>query len=243
MASRAAETPSETDLLCEQCGYVLNGLPASGNCPECGRPIATSTTDDGRRPSGFEASPSAFNFVKTTTSVWFSPRAFYRSLTTRTDSRRAWIFAAVHRVIASMFLAVAFGCHLAWISQTFSFGLTSYLIPVFSLGSLGLIYALLTGITSLAAWLSAAEGRYWGMRLPLGAVRRAMRFHQANYVPVALVAAIMTAGHLTLLATRSITPEASTTYLYLLSGYVIVAAIYLFQAYWIAMRNVMYANR
>lgn len=37
--------PSEFDLLCEQCGYRLEGLEglgAEGVCPECGRPVAES---------------------------------------------------------------------------------------------------------------------------------------------------------------------------------------------------------
>jgi len=32
-------------------------------------------------------------------------------------------------------------------------------------------------------------------------------------------------------------------YLYVLSGEVIIGAVYLFQTYWIGMRNMMYANR
>jgi hypothetical protein len=32
----------EYTLLCERCGYVIEGLPAGGACPECGRPIALS---------------------------------------------------------------------------------------------------------------------------------------------------------------------------------------------------------
>lgn len=32
----------EFTLLCEGCGYVLEGLPVERNCPECGRPIAHS---------------------------------------------------------------------------------------------------------------------------------------------------------------------------------------------------------
>ena len=36
--------PAETDILCAHCGYALNGLPQTGLCPECGEPIADSTT-------------------------------------------------------------------------------------------------------------------------------------------------------------------------------------------------------
>lgn len=33
---------NEYTLLCERCGYVLEGLDQAGNCPECGKPIAES---------------------------------------------------------------------------------------------------------------------------------------------------------------------------------------------------------
>lgn len=32
----------EFTLLCERCGYVVEGLPAEGACPECGKPIVES---------------------------------------------------------------------------------------------------------------------------------------------------------------------------------------------------------
>ncbi len=32
----------EYTLLCERCGYVIEGLPGDGGCPECGKPIAES---------------------------------------------------------------------------------------------------------------------------------------------------------------------------------------------------------
>lgn len=36
----------EYTLLCEKCGYVIEGLDTDGNCPECGKPIAESIRSD-----------------------------------------------------------------------------------------------------------------------------------------------------------------------------------------------------
>jgi hypothetical protein len=35
-------TPDEYVLLCERCGYIIEGLPTESTCPECGKPIAES---------------------------------------------------------------------------------------------------------------------------------------------------------------------------------------------------------
>ncbi|KAA0215620.1 MAG: zinc ribbon domain-containing protein [Leptolyngbya sp. PLA3] len=40
-----ADRPDPDDLLCEHCGYVLNGLRRRDACPECGRPIMDSHPD------------------------------------------------------------------------------------------------------------------------------------------------------------------------------------------------------
>ena len=34
--------PDEYTLLCERCGYIIEGLPTDNPCPECNRPIALS---------------------------------------------------------------------------------------------------------------------------------------------------------------------------------------------------------
>jgi hypothetical protein len=34
--------PDEYTLLCERCGYIIEGLPTDNSCPECNRPIALS---------------------------------------------------------------------------------------------------------------------------------------------------------------------------------------------------------
>ena len=56
----------------------------------------------------------------------------------------------------------------------------------------------------------------------------------------ALVAFVTVVGYRLTLAH---TPGTATRYLYVLCAEVIVGAAYLFHTYWIAMRNMMYANR
>ena len=70
-----------------------------------------------------------------------------------------------------------------------------------------------------------------------------MHYHAAHYLPVALVAFATVAGYQWMLERRFVGPETSAKYLYVLCGEVIVGAFYLFHTYWIAMRNMMYANR
>ncbi len=49
------QPPAESDLLCEFCGYILNGLQATqGNCPECGKPTADSVEPGHRVDSPIE---------------------------------------------------------------------------------------------------------------------------------------------------------------------------------------------
>ncbi|QYK46965.1 MAG: hypothetical protein KF838_09230 [Phycisphaeraceae bacterium] len=45
----------EFTLLCERCGYVLEGLDHGGNCPECGKPIAESLPRNARPGSPWQA--------------------------------------------------------------------------------------------------------------------------------------------------------------------------------------------
>src|SRR5258706_14057762 len=82
--------PAETSVLCESCGYTLDGLPTTGQCPECGAAIAQSTTGDGRKLPAWEdvtLGRSVFwRFFSTTAAVLFKPKRFYRSLATRTDN-------------------------------------------------------------------------------------------------------------------------------------------------------------
>lgn len=238
--------PAETDVLCEGCGYTLNGLPETGNCPECGRAIEPSL-GAGRGLSRFEIRPTFKSFIETTLAVLFAPRAFYETLATRVDTPQAVLFARWHRAVASVLFFVAATAHYVWMTLTTGLG-SSYdigvwpLVFVFLIGPLA-VYLCLVGVTRLAAWLSSIEARYWGMRLPHPIVRRGLRFHAACYLPVALLALSIVLGYRALLLGGVFSFASATWYLYTLCAAVIVSAAYLFRMYWIAMKSMMYANR
>ncbi|HCT43585.1 MAG: hypothetical protein CMJ35_15810 [Phycisphaerae bacterium] len=56
----------EYTLLCEKCGYVIEGLDQSGNCPECGKPIAESLPER-RVGTPWQQSPG----VKSLLATWW----------------------------------------------------------------------------------------------------------------------------------------------------------------------------
>jgi hypothetical protein len=96
---------------------------------------------------------------------------------------------------------------------------------------------------NLAARLTAWEAAYRGYRLPHGVVLRALYYHAAHFLPVALVALITCGGYNLIQRSGDLQMTTGSTYVYVLCGEVIVAAGYLFNTYWIGMRNLMYANR
>ena len=104
-------------------------------------------------------------------------------------------------------------------------------------------YLLLYGTTLLAARLTHWEATYRGYRLPMNVVKRGLFYHSAHYLPVALVAFFTVVGYRVLVELNILTLATAERYLYVIAGEVVVGAIYLFQTYWIGMRNMMYANR
>jgi hypothetical protein len=66
----------EYTLLCEKCGYVIEGLDPSGNCPECGKPIAESLPER-RVGTPWQQSPGVGSLVRT---WWMTMRHPVRTL-------------------------------------------------------------------------------------------------------------------------------------------------------------------
>ena len=242
--SSGATIPEETDVLCEACGYVLNGLPGGARCPECGRPAAESDPAL-RAPTAWEqtaheGSPSGGAFLATSAAVLFRPTRFYRTLATRADTAQAVWFAQIYWGLSSLLLGLAGYAHAAW----FVWGdPRNPLHPVawvlFAIPTYGFIVLM----NLLAARLTHWEASYRGLRLTLPVVRRGLYYHAIHYLPVAAVAAATVVGYGYMVRRGAVDPTGATTfYLYTLSGEVVLAAVYLFKTYWIAMRNMMYAN-
>ena len=249
MSRVAATIPAENDLLCEGCGYTLNGLPDDSQCPECGKPIAESTGVGRREPPVWESARERrfAALLSTSAEVLFRPTRFYRTLATRRDTRPARKFARIHWWMASVLLGAAAFAHVDWYLLTFDvtgqYRGTSpwrFVLPVILVL---LTYLFLLWTTRAAARLTHWEASYRGLRLPLPVVLRGMYYHAAHYIPVGLVAAATTIGYQWILEMRWADIDSAQVYLYVLSAEVILAALYLFNTYWIGMRNMMYANR
>jgi hypothetical protein len=245
MPGSATVVPEQSDLLCEGCGYTLNGLPLSGNCPECGKPIEESIGGH-RGFSPFESAPSLTSFLRTTGGVIFHPRRFYGHLIARESRPALTLFSRIHLGIASVLFAIAATGHYLWVVENLGLlrrplravAVLAVAVPTTAL--------LLVGLTALATWLSALEAKYWGMRLPYAVVKRGLTFHRAAYLPVGLIAVGVVWAYQLAIASRApgfVDRQLDTYYLYTLCALVVLCAVYLFQAYWIAMRSLMYANR
>ena len=254
MARVAPRVPELTDVLCEKCGYVLNGLPPVGRCPECGTPVADSVGDR-RAPTGWDAAAGpprdrAAEFARTGWDVIRHPRRFYRTLAVRASLASARSFAQWNWWIAALLFGAAGATHAMWYWSTYSAMNASAASPAliatwvgFTLGLAIVVYLVLDGVTRLAAWLTNWEGTYRGLRLPYDVVLRGLYYHSPHYLPVAIVTVATIAGFRLLVEIHPASIESAVTYLIVLCAEVVVGAVYLFQTYWIGMRNMMYANR
>lgn len=252
MAFSRQPSPAEGDLLCESCGYLLNGLEArpDAHCPECGEPLATSLDPAARKPAPIELGWTRQSFWRTTASVLFRKRKFFRETLARTgNTPPVHRFGRVHRVISGALFGLAAGAHLAYMADSYlwttqpRWSLVDFLVlgvATFVLAVVSIV--LLYQVTKLAIWMTEKESKWWGMRLPRAMLVRAMNFHAANYLPVGLVAVVITVGFRILLELRLITLGDAVPYLMLLSVAVVVSAFWLFESFVIAMRRIRLAN-
>jgi hypothetical protein len=244
--ARVVTIPADGDLLCEGCGYVLNGLPAGANCPECGKP-ADESSPSLRRPSIWDersGRSAVAAFLQTTGDVLFRPTHFFRTVTPQPNGPAALRFAQIHWAVAAVLLGTAAMTHYDWFM---TLGGSDHVHPfarlLMLLCTCAAAFMLLLTLTHVAAALTAWEARYRGLRLPIAVVLRGLHFHAAHYLPVALVACGTVLGYQLALAREWVSGTSGTSYLYVLCIEVVISAAYLFSTYWTAMRNLIYANR
>ena len=250
MTQAGRHIPEEHQPLCETCGYILEGLPADANCPECGHPVRESVDPETRRPPLWERAPGPVSFLITSAHALFRPSHFYRHLETRRQTRAALAFALLWLCVCSALLAVTALGHARWM-ETRGGGWAATPVPQWAI----VIYAILkvfiipaimlflVALTRLASYLTAWEAAYRGLRLPRRVVQRALDYHSVHLLPVCLLALVTVAGYQLLLGSRVLSNAADVTYLWTICGEVVVCAAYLFFTYWAAMRNIMFANR
>lgn len=241
--NRRNEVPSEDLLLCEHCGYIVSNIPGSHLCPECGKPIADSLPSN-RKPPLWETDKGVGVFLRTTVDLILHPLGFYKALTPRGDNNRSRKFARIHIFIASLLFALCMVIQLRWILSLM--GIERERIPWIVLGSgiplllsTMLFFKILNAMTvTLTVW----ESGFRGFRLPRAVVQRAMHYHTARYLPVAVVALGTIGWFHGFLAMKWITEELSARFLYILSAEVLIGAGYLFGNYVAAMFRLMRAN-
>jgi hypothetical protein len=244
MGERGKTIPPDNSLLCEDCGYVLDGLDVMGRCPECGRLIEESLPYHRQMPAwelpyGHPAAVDT-GFLRTTVEVLVRPKWYFRHLRISSSVTQSRYFAIIHWFLSAVLFGLAAQGHLTWpelereidwIRRLSIFGMT---IPT-AIAVMAMLHLIVSRLTT---W----EARFRGLRMPIRVVSRAMYYHSAHYLTVSAVTAVYVLWVTYLLNSpwnRSLGPQ----YLYGLSVLAVASSVYLFWTYWIAMRSLLYANR
>lgn len=90
---------SETTPMCEECGYVLEGLPEGSACSECGRPVAASAAVS-RAGSAWQQRPGLRSWLATNLAALRRPTSLFAAI--RVEPRSGNALLVINSVLAAV---------------------------------------------------------------------------------------------------------------------------------------------
>lgn len=180
----------EYTLLCEQCGYVVEGLATKGACPECGKPIVESLPER-RVGTAWQREPSAANLLRTWAMSLLHPVRTLDVLAERpaADTRlRRWTLLA-----AAFLLSIGYWQYGA-VDMVREKPLSALFLVVFVLICTLAVWPVLLGLTLVETWGLGVIAKTRGFRVPLDS-RRAITAHgSVGWLLAGAAACLVTAG-------------------------------------------------
>jgi len=244
----------EFTLLCERCGYVIEGLPLGGGCPECGKPIAESLPGF-RQGSPWQRGPGKRAWLATAWQTLTAPRRTAASLRVQSDVRLG-LFAR-HTAAASIVAAVIIMFGTPWVREAIlGYSLRSELAQsisrpdVLAIAILG-VAVILAGAGAaiiLLSWIERRGIQFFSRRRGgrvTPTIARVVIAHAAVGWPLAVIGAILggVTAEFLLLATRC-DPGPLRTAILQLPWLLALPGFLFFEWFaYLGMRSMRFANR